>query len=167
MQKTILRDLSENDLDTIVRWRNDPVVSKCLSDRLKTKNETETWYNRLKGNPRVWLKAITYDNRLIGYAVIESIDETNRKCELVIIIGESDYWGKGIGLFVLQKMLEHAFVALQMHRVWAVTSRYNERSEKLLKKAGFTHEGILREPIIIDGKFMDLLMYSILENEYH
>lgn len=163
---TELRDLTENDLDALVRWRNDPVVNKYLSDRLKTKTETETWYNRLRGNPEVWLKAITYDSRLIGYAVIESIDETNRKCELVIIIGESDYWEKGIGSFVLQKMLEHTFVTLQMHRVWAVTSRNNERSEKLLKKAGFTHEGVMREPIIIDGKFKDLLMYSILENEY-
>ena len=162
-----LRDLTIDDLDALVRWRNDPIVNKCLSDRLKTKTEAETWYNSLKSNPQVWQKAITYDNRLIGHAVIESIDETNRKCELVMIIGESDYWGKGIGSFVLQKMLEHAFNTLQMHRVWAVTSRNNERSEKLLKKSGFTYEGIMREAIIIDGKFSDLLMYSILENEYH
>jgi len=103
---------------------------------------------------------------LIGYAVVESIDERNRKCELALIIGESNHCGKGIGTKVLKEMLDYAFETLHIHRVWAVIARGNDRSERLVKKAGFMKEGVMRETIIIGDRFTDLLCYSILEDEY-
>ena len=161
-----IRDLTMDDLDAIVRWRNNPTVNRHLSNRLKTREEAEKWLSSLSGNPKVWLKAILENTRIIGYAAVESIDELNRKCELVLIIGESDCWGRGIGTFVLKKMLAYAFDTLDMHRVWATASSGNERSEHLLKRNGFVHEGTMRETIIIGNKFTDLLLYSILESEY-
>ncbi|MCP4570470.1 MAG: GNAT family N-acetyltransferase [FCB group bacterium] len=160
------RDLTMEDLDSLVRWRNDPVVTRHLSNRMQLREEAEAWFHKLKANPKIWLKVIIEDGQTIGYAGVESIDEKNRKCELVLVIGESDYWGKGIGKSVLMTMLEYAFDTLHMHRVWAVTARGNDRSERLLKKAGFMQEGIMRETIIIGERFTDLLCYSILEHEY-
>lgn len=160
------RDLTPDDLDQLVRWRNDPDVNRYLSERLMTKEEAEAWFGRLRCNPKIWIKAILYDDRLVGYGTVESIDETNRKCELALIIGEKDVWGRGIGGTILVEMLRYAFDELRMHRVWAVAIRGNDRSERLLKRAGFSHEGTMRGAISKAGTFTDLLIYSILENEY-
>jgi len=160
------RDLTLNDLDALVRWRNDPDVSRYLSDRLRTKDEAEAWFQRLRKNPHIWLKAVLYDDRLVGMASVEAIDETNRKCELIMVIGEKDVWGHGIGGKILTDMLRYAFDDLHMHRVWAVFIAGNERSERLLKRAGFSFEGTMREAISKSGSFADLLIYSILEKEY-
>ncbi len=161
------RDLTPDDLDKLVRWRNDPDVNRHLSDRLKTKEEAEAWFERLRNNPKIWLKAVMYHDRLVGYAGVESIDETNRKCELALVIGEKDVWGRGIARAILDDMLRYSFDTLHMHRVWAVTARGNDRSKRLIKSARFTHEGTMRDAIYKEGKFTDLLFYSILENEYN
>jgi RimJ/RimL family protein N-acetyltransferase len=163
---TELRDLEVRDLNALVRWRNDSTVNRCLADRLRSKEEAEAWFKRVKAEPKIWLKAIIDDGQTIGYAAVESIDEKNRKCELAIVVGEPGRWGKGIGAFVMKTMLEYAFDVLRMHRVWAVTARGNDRSVRLIKGAGFQFEGVMRETIIIGGKFTDLLRYSILEDEY-
>lgn len=160
------RNLAAEDLDILVRWRNDPAVNRYLSNRLMTREEAEAWFHRLTANPKVWLKAIIDDETIVGYAVVESIDEQNRKCELALVIGEREHWGRGVGTIALKTMLAYAFATLHMHRVWAVVARGNERSERLVKKSGFVQEGVLREPIIIQGVFTDLLSYSLLEEEY-
>ncbi len=161
-----LRDLTNDDLDALVRWRNDPEINRYLADRLKTKEEAEPWFNRLRGNPKVWLKAIIENGTLIGYAAVEAIDEKNRRCEMAMAIGEKDYWGKGIATEVLKIMLEYAFVTLGMHRVWAAVARGNMRSERLIERAGFIREGVMRETLVMNGQFTDLLCYSMLEDEY-
>ena len=161
-----LRDLVTEDLDALVRWRNDSRVNRYLADRLKTKIEAEAWFDRLRSNSKTWLKAITVRGKTIGYATIEAIDEKNRRCEMAMAIGEPDYWGQGIGRAVLKEMMRYAFDDLHMHRVWAVVAKGNDRSDRLVKGAGFVREGRMREAIIMAGEFTDLLCYSMLENEY-
>jgi RimJ/RimL family protein N-acetyltransferase len=162
-----LRDLICGDLDLLVRWRNDPVVNRHLADRLKTKDEAEAWFHRLRANPKSWVKAIEVDGVLSGYAVVESVDEKNRKCEVAMVIGESKSWGNGAGRFVLGEMLRHAFAELHMHRVFAAVCRGNDRSERLVRRAGFVPEGTMRDSLFVGGKFTDLLCFSLLETEYH
>ena len=161
-----LRDLSINDLDSVMRWRNDPAVNRYLADRLKTRKELDAWYERLRIDPKIWLKAVLAGERLIGCASVESIDEKNRKCELGLIIGEADCWGAGVGRMVFREMLRYAFEDLGMHRVWAAVARGNRRSIRLVNRAGFVQEGVMREAIIMAGEHTDLLCYSMLENEY-
>jgi RimJ/RimL family protein N-acetyltransferase len=166
VQVVAVRDLTKGDLGLLIEWRNDPQVNRYLSDRLKTQSEIEVWFDRLRSDPRVWLKAILEDDRVIGYAAVESIDEKNRKCELGLIVGETDSWGRGIATQVLQLMLKYAFETLNMHRVWAAVIEGNIRSARLLKRAGFFHEGTMRESIITAGILSNLEFYSLLEDEY-
>ncbi|MBU0985078.1 MAG: GNAT family N-acetyltransferase [candidate division Zixibacteria bacterium] len=163
---TTIRDLTEDDLDAIVRWRNDAHVNRYLSNQLRSQPEVEVWFNSVKTHPKIWLKAIIDNDQIVGYAAVESIDTINRKCELAMVIGVADRWGRGIGATVLQVMLAYAFDTLGMHRVWAAVARGNDRSERLLRRAGFRQEGIMRETLIIQDEFTDLLCFSILEDEY-
>lgn len=161
-----VRDLTKDDLDILIKWRNDFQVNRYLSDRLKKLDETEVWFDRVRSDPKVWLKAIIEDDRLIGYAGVESIDERNRKCELALIVGEIEFWGRGVATEVLQLMLKYAFETLRMHRVWAAAIEGNVRSTRLVKRAGFAYEGTMREAIITVEGFSNLEFYSLLEDEY-
>ena len=161
-----LRDLTTDDLEILVRWRNDPRVNRYLSPRLTQLDAAEAWLKKLRSEPKTWLKAILDNDRLIGYGSVESIHELHRRCELAMVIGEPEYWGRGIGGEVLRQMLVYAFEELKLHRVWATVILGNERSERMIKSAGFTAEGRMREAMVISGEFTDLLCYSMLENEY-
>ncbi len=161
-----LRDMITDDLDPVATWRSDPTVNCYLSDRLKTRPEVESWFERVKAKPKVWVKVIMYLDSPVGYAAVESIDEQSRKCEIAMVIGEVSVWGKGIGTSVSRTMLDYAFRELHLHRVVAVVIRGNERSERMIKWLGFVYEGSMREAMLISGKFHDLLWYGMLESEY-
>jgi RimJ/RimL family protein N-acetyltransferase len=163
---TTLRDMTESDLVYVTKWRNDPQVNRYLTNRVKTKDEAEAWYKHVKGNPKNWLKIILYDNQPVGYAIIEDVDTTRRKCEIAIIIGARNLWGSGIGTTVIEEIKQYCFDKLHLHRILGIVARGNNRSIRLLEKAGFTHEGTLRDSLLIDNQFTDLLCYSMLEGEY-
>ncbi len=163
---TTLRDMTKDDFLYIIKWRNDPQINRYLTNRVKTKGEAEAWSKRVKGNPKNWLKIILYEDEPVGYAIIEDVDESRRKCEIAIIIGSRNLWGSGIGHAVIKEMLEYCFDKLHLHRVLGIVSRGNDRSIRLLEKAGFMHEGTLRDSLLIDNRFTDLLCYSMLEDEY-
>jgi RimJ/RimL family protein N-acetyltransferase len=161
-----LRPLREGDLDTLCRWRNHPEVCRFLSDRVKTLDEATVWHHRVTGDPNNLLLGITADAVLVGYGIVENVNLHSGKCEIGIVIGEPGLWGKGIGRTTVTALLEHCFGKLQLHRVLAVIARGNGRAVALFEHMSFTHEGTLREATLIDGKHMDLLLYSLLKREY-
>jgi hypothetical protein len=59
--KITLRDLIANDLDVLLRWRDNPNINKYLANRVKTKPEAESWFNRITGSPLNLLKGILYN----------------------------------------------------------------------------------------------------------
>jgi RimJ/RimL family protein N-acetyltransferase len=61
----------------------------------------------------------------------------------------------------------HAFGAHQeIHRLYAVPFACNPASARILQKAGYRCEGILRQSIIKDGRILDQWMYAILREEW-
>ncbi len=76
------------------------------------------------------------------------------------------YWmgathaGKGLMLDALQALLPHAFSTLELHRVEAACIPDNTRSIRLLEKAGFEREGLMRSYLKIDGRWCDHFLYA-------
>lgn len=77
-----------------------------------------------------------------------------------------DYWGRGQMYEGLQAFLKFAFTELEMHRIEAQTFVENERGIKVLERLKFTREGRLRQNFLINGKFEDSYLYSILKDEF-
>ncbi len=160
------RDLIEDDLDDVLRWRNDPQINRYLAAQSRTRADLEAGVARIKSNPLNRLLGILVDGQLIGYGIVEDVDSRNRKCEIGVVIGDFRLWGKGIGATAVRELLRYCFSELELHRVLAVIAKGNELSEGLFRKMGFTLEGTLRHATLIDGQFTDLLCYSMLEHEY-
>lgn len=74
-------------------------------------------------------------NKLIGYSVIGDIK--NKQGEFGIIIGEKDYWGKGVGAEATKLMVDYSFNQIGLERIYLTTSEYNKNAIRLYKKFGF------------------------------
>ena len=72
------------------------------------------------------------------------------------------YWGKGIMTQAVQSLSEYAIHDLKMHRVFAEPYTTNPASARVLDKAGFTCEGILRSSEFKNGKVLDQYLYSYI-----
>jgi RimJ/RimL family protein N-acetyltransferase len=83
---------------------------------------------------------------------------------------EIGYWllprarGLGIATKVARALAEHAF-ALGVHRVAAYVEVGNIRSERVLERAGFTREGVIRSMPNSDGRRVDKTIFSLLPGE--
>lgn len=104
--------------------------------------------------------AIEADGKLIG-----SISATRcanihfRTAELGYYLGES-YWGKGFATEAVRQICDYIYRNTDIIRIFAEPFAYNTASCRVLEKAGFQLEGLLRSNAVKNGRILDMKMYA-------
>ena len=75
------------------------------------------------------------------------------------------YAGKGYMQDAIDAVITYAFETMRLHRIEAACIPDNARSIRVLEKAGFTREGLLRSYLRINGVWQDHLIYSLIADE--
>lgn len=166
-----MRELERKDLMIINKWRNDMDLISFLGApfRYININVDEKWFENYMAHRTVAVRcAITAEDNdeILGLVSLTSVDYINQSAELHIMIGEARNQGKGMGTFAVYTMLYHAFNNMNLQRVESNILNSNERSKGLFEKCGFVYEGKKRNAVFKNGKFVDMLIYSILKDEY-
>ena len=105
-------------------------------------------------------------DRLIGGLTLSNI---RRGVTQSAMLG---YWlglpfvGRGHMTAAVRAVMPHAFEALRLHRVEAAVQPANERSAAVLRRAGFTEEGLARRYLKINGQWQDHLLFAILAEDW-
>jgi RimJ/RimL family protein N-acetyltransferase len=89
----------------------------------------------------------------------------HRKAELGIQLRE-EHQGKGYGTEAIEWILEWAFKYGGLHRVGITSSSYNPKARRLYERLGFVNEGVQREALWFDDGWHDIILVSILEDEW-
>ncbi len=166
-----LRELERRDLGEINKWRNDPELIACLGApfRYINLNVDEAWFDGyMKSRNNTVRCAIVEDGKdeILGLVSLVSINHMNQSAEFHIMIGNKDNQGKGMGLFAVREMLNHAFYNLNLQRVELTVLEDNLRARHLYEKVGFIREGVKRSSKYKNGKFNNMILYSILKPEF-
>jgi RimJ/RimL family protein N-acetyltransferase len=106
------------------------------------------------------------DDRLIGKAIIQSIEWTNGNGSIRIGIGAAEDRRKSYGTQALRMLLRFAFAELNLFRVSAMVQEYNEGGIALLQKFGFVQEVCRRKSLERDGRRWDLYVFGLLNEEW-
>lgn len=77
-----------------------------------------------------------------------------------------EHWGKGIMTKAVQEVCSDLFQRTDLLRIFAEPFAYNKGSCRVLEKAGFTFEGVLRQNAVKNGTIIDMKLYSILKQEW-
>jgi RimJ/RimL family protein N-acetyltransferase len=166
MYDLTIDDFPPDRLAAIVHWRNDPAVNRYLRQGMRTLEDVQGWYAQYFSRAENKLFAVYADKKLIGYGTLEHIDTTHRSSEIGIVIGNPAYWNKGVGASVIRRLTTLAFTVYHLHRVYAVIQGGNIASRRCFEKVGFQHEGRLRDARYVNGAFIDLHYYAMLEHEW-
>ncbi|MFH1282526.1 MAG: GNAT family protein [bacterium] len=162
----LVRDINKR----YIEWLNNNKVNKFLSIRgHKQTLKTVTVYVRSfqKQRSRYFFGIFLKENDLhIGNITLSHIDCKNKYAIVGICIGDTQYWGKGIGGEALECTKKIVFDSLKLNRLEAGVSSLNNTSLKLFKKSGFQVEGVLRERERINGKFCDGIILGITKRMY-
>ncbi len=163
-----LRKLVPGDASTTyLEWLNDSVVGRYTRRRGKTTTWTEMEeFLASVQNSKDWHFAIILlaGRKHIGNLSINSVDELNKNAELSIMIGDRSEQGKGFAKEAMILATKFAFEELGLHRFWAGSP--NPAFNAAIAKLGWTKEGVRREAFYLEGKFVDLVNWSILKSEW-
>jgi RimJ/RimL family protein N-acetyltransferase len=95
----------------------------------------------------------------IGYSVGTDIERYS--AEIGYWIGEA-YWGRGIASEALRLVSEYAFRDCGLLRLYALPFADNQQSMRVLEKAGYDREAILRSSSVKFGKPRDQALYALV-----
>ena len=98
----------------------------------------------------------------VGYFMLRELDSPCAEFTHVII-GRK---GLGYGREALNLLLEWTFAVKKYHRVWIDCKEYNSIALHLYETAGFVREGLLREIILTNGVYENLIVLGMLDREY-
>jgi len=167
--RVYLRPIEQEDLSLTQNWINDPEI-RILEGEVfpKSMQDEKEWLENLyKDKSRVWFAVALKDNdKTIGTGGFLRIDYIWRAADLSIMIGEKGEWGKGYGTETIRLLLNYGFEALNFHRISLGVFDFNKRAIRAYEKAGFKKEGVLRDGYFCENKYHDVIMMSILEDEF-
>nr|XP_017224175.1 PREDICTED: LOW QUALITY PROTEIN: uncharacterized N-acetyltransferase p20-like [Daucus carota subsp. sativus] len=162
------RLMDVNDIDDFMVWATDDKVSQyCTWSTYTSKEQAMDFFtNIVLLAPHPWLRAICLKNRAIGSISVTPF-EGNDACrgELGYVLA-SKYWGKGIVTRAVKKVASVIFAEWpHLERLEALVDVENAGSQRVLQKAGFQREGVLRKYVIQKGRTRDMVIFSLLSSE--
>jgi len=118
-----------------------------------------------QNKPTQWIIERNEDRRVIGYAGFIDINYQSRVGEVSVVL-HPDYWGQGIAKEAGFTVVYCGFFAMGLNKIKSCVNEHNTRSIALHEKSGFFFEGRLRQEECKNGMFSDLLVYSLLRDEF-
>jgi diamine N-acetyltransferase len=169
-----LRAIEREDIPTFVRWLNDREVTQFLLVNTPfSKAMEEKWFEGQLANAPTHGQILAIEARAgeewvhIGNTGIHNIEPVHLNAEFGILIGEKSYWNQGYGREATRLTLQHGFEDLNLHRIFLHVYDNNPRAIAAYKAAGFVQEGILREAVYKNGKYLNIIVMSVLHTEWN
>lgn len=165
-----LRVHRPSDVERWYAWFNDPKVTVGMFKGLfpNTPQKQQAFFETMYEDPVNLQLAIEVlpEEELAGTIGLHQIDHFHKNADISIVLGESEYWGRGLGTEALSLMVTHAFDKLCLHKVTGGMYASNEASRRLFESVGFVREAVLREHAHSRGSFIDVYKYGLLAQEW-
>ncbi|KAL1548616.1 hypothetical protein AAHA92_16825 [Salvia divinorum] len=161
-----LRPLEISDADAAVQWYMDEKVSKFCSWEVFPSRESAVDYFVRQDLRHPWNRAICAAGWVVGSIAVNPFGGSDRcRGELGYALA-SEYWGRGIATRAVTLAANSAFLELpHLERLEAVVDVDNPASQRVVEKAGFVREGVLRKYYLLKGKPRDAVIFSLLSTD--
>ena len=108
---------------------------------------------------------IFLEDRIVGTIGFHSFHRADNSASIGYWLCK-DMTGKGIVTRSVQRLLQHGFEDLLLHRIELRASTENKKSWSIAEKVGFTREGMIRQCSFVNGRYLDHYVYGILKDEF-
>lgn len=137
-----------------------PLTSQQLEHYLKDANKTDS--------ETYIYKVIDRDTKqIIGHITLGRVDRVNCSARIgKVLVGSSQFRGKGIGAEMIKSVLNIAFDELKLHKVTLGVFDFNISAIRCYEKVGFLKEGFIRDARKNGDEYWNLIEMGILEDEW-
>lgn len=167
-EKIYLRPITAGDTGVVLGWRNAPdVVNNFIYRKKISEQEHMDWLENkvFKGYVHQFVICFAEDDTPLGSVYIQNFDEDSRKAEWGLFLGSDAARSKGIGTETGRLILDYAFGGLGLHKLTSRVLAHNKPCIRMNEKLGYRQEAYLRDELLINGKYEDLILYGALEGD--
>jgi RimJ/RimL family protein N-acetyltransferase len=161
-----LRLMEKEDIPLVIEWLNNPeFYGRYFSPIQRTKTEME---KAPESSPSEFKQFIVEkkDGTKIGFiAYFFMLHPWGKMLEMGYGLVQSER-GKGCCTEAAKIMVDYLFLSKEIACIQATTDVGNVASQKVLEKAGFQKEGIMRKRFFYNGEWRDIVLFSILREEW-
>jgi RimJ/RimL family protein N-acetyltransferase len=177
-EKVVLRPFVMNtDLAAIREMLQDPEALK-LTGSVHGPGDAPPWDDAAQARILEWYRtrnqqpdrldlavADKASGQCVGEAVLNDWNEGNRSCNFRILLGPGGR-DRGLGTESTRLILGYGFDHLGLHRIELQVYSFNPRGRRVYEKAGFVAEGVLRDALRWEDKWIDATVMSVLAPEW-
>ena len=158
-----LRPLEQRDTNGMLEWMLDAEINQFFQFNPKHINEDsvrefiQNSYDDTKN--RHYAIVDSYDQYL-GTISLKNINQKDKNAEYAIALRKKSI-GTGVAAIATKEILNIAFHALGLHKVYLNVLADNIRANKFYEKMGFIPEGEFRDHLFIRDRYRNLKWYSL------
>ncbi|MBR7032119.1 MAG: GNAT family N-acetyltransferase [Clostridia bacterium] len=170
-RRLTLRKLQRSDWPDVYDYARDPEVTKYLTwSSYKDKREAVRFLAYVlprykSGDYYDWALIERETGKMIGTCGFTSFNLAANSAEVGYVLNRTR-WGEELAPEALRAVLRFGFSGLGLHRIEAHYMTGNEKSLRVMQKAGMKFEGVLRDYMFVKGDYVSVGVASILSSEF-
>jgi RimJ/RimL family protein N-acetyltransferase len=163
-----VRSWRKDDLSALLRHANNSKIAANLRDQFPypyTRRDGIDYLNYARDAELETSFAVEYDGEAVGGIGFKpGTDIARLSAEMGYWLSES-YWGRGLMSRAVLAASDWAFDNYKLVRIFALVFSHNVASMRVLEKAGFDREGLLRRSAVKNGVVLDQALYAKLRKK--
>jgi len=144
-------------------WLNDSEVNRYLTTKSATTSGLKKYIKEKNKDPNCLFFGIFFkkNKKHIGNIKLEPINFKDYEATIGIMIGDKDYWGRGIGTEAIRLLTNYAFQKIGLEEINLGVVSKNKVAIKAYKNVGFKIDKIEKKAVRYGDTTYDQLIMSI------
>lgn len=139
-----LRPIEESDLPFLMKWDNDPEITRWAGKRFEDDADAREWYLTRRNLQRKTFAIESDEHGLIGEIEVINISWRLHSAELRIFIGEKELWNMGLGEEAVRILVRGLFEKTTLEEIFLRVDEDNLRARRCYLKVGFRPKGRIK-----------------------
>jgi RimJ/RimL family protein N-acetyltransferase len=170
-ERLIIRRYTHDDISDVLGLASHPSFGWLISQKTRVTEEDVREYIDRQISYQPFEKDVVFelaverqdDGRVIG--LLGMIRRDHLQGEIGWGLGV-EYRGQGYATEAARGLVDYGFSSLGLHRIYANTDNDNIASWRVMERLGMRREGLLREAVYKEGKWVDRCIYGMLRDEW-
>ena len=146
------------------RFYDNDVKLPPVTDELTEREEEHLSFGG--DGTRLEFAVVNTDGEYVGNVNLHSIDKKNGTFSVSFYFLKRER-KKGYATNAVALIVHYAFSELRLNKLNVCVNEGNEASENLIQRIGCKPEGIWRENVFYDGKYVDVMLYGMTGDEFY
>ncbi len=169
--RLLIRPVSLKDVNEIFEYRSDREANKFQGWIPETMNDVIAFIEKTAkqiNEAGTWFQLVIVEKgtqNVVGDIGVHFFDKENQQVEIGCTLNKH-FQSKGYATEALKRVIDYLFKDLYKHRVITSIDPANTDSIRLVERIGFRKEAHFVESLLINGKWVDDLVFAMIEKDW-